>query len=144
MSDGEALYPLEVVLPGIPVSSQSKTARNREAWKQRVASAARLRQLETYELGFLDDRALDVTIYYFPSDPMEGDIDNIVKPIVDAMIGVAYLDDKIVERVTVQKFEPEGGWEFLAPSDRLAFALDIEPPVVYIRVNDDLSWRRVQ
>lgn len=29
------------------------------------------------------------TIFYFPSAAMQGDIDNIVKPILDALVGVA-------------------------------------------------------
>lgn len=143
MSDEETLYPFEFLIEGVPVSVQTKSAKSREAWKERVREAARERQRETYELGFLDDRALAVSIFYFPNEPMEGDVDNVVKPIIDAMITVAYLDDRVVERVIVQKFEPDGGWEFSDPSDRLAAALDVQPPVVYIRVDDDLSWRRV-
>jgi crossover junction endodeoxyribonuclease RusA len=143
MSDGETLYPLEVVLQGTPVSLQSPKPTRREAWKDRVAGATCDRQRETYELGFLDDRALAVTIYYFPNAPMDGDVDNIVKLILDGMKGFAYLDDDVVERVVVQKFEPEVRWEFGAVTDQLALALDTEAPVVYIRVDDDLSWRRV-
>lgn len=75
--------------------------------------------------------------------PMDGDLDNIVKPILDALINVAYMNDRDVERVIVQKFEPEVEWDFANPSDRLARALDTAPPVVYIRVDDDLSWRRL-
>lgn len=142
MRDGETLYPLEIVLQGIPVSLQTKIAKHREAWKRKVADAARKRQRETYELGILDNRALAVTIYYFPSDPMEGDIDNIVKPIMDALVGIAYIDDRVVERVVVQKFEPEVEWDFSAPSERLALSSETEPPVLYIRIDDDLSWRR--
>lgn len=142
MSD-ETPYPLEIFLQGVPVSLQTKSAKNREAWKARVSEVTLERRNATYELGFLDDRALSVRIYYFPGEPMVGDIDNIVKPIMDGMIGVAYLDDRVVERVVVQKFEPDGGWEFAAPSEQLAVVLDMEPPVVYIRVEDDLSWRRV-
>jgi hypothetical protein len=143
MADEDTLYPLEVVLQGTPLALQSKSAAHRQAWRQRVRDATRDRQRETYELGFLDERALAVTIYYFPSAPMEGDVDNIVKLILDGMKGFAYLDDHAVERVTVQKFEPDEDWEFLTPTDQLAFALDMEAPVVYIRVDDDLSWRRV-
>ena len=55
---------------------------------------------------------------------MIGDIDNIVKPIMDALIHVAYMDDKDVERVAVQKFEPQVEWDFAEPSDQLAAALD--------------------
>jgi hypothetical protein len=115
----------------LQASSQSK-----ERWKKKVTEAARRQQQESYELGFLDNRALAVTIYFIASDPMEGDIDNIVKPIMDSLIGV-------VERVVVQKFEPEGGWNFSNPSDRLSAALDKQPPVVYVCVDDDLSWRKL-
>jgi Holliday junction resolvase RusA-like endonuclease len=143
MSDGESLYPLEVILQGTPVAFQSRLPPRRKAWREKVRQAAGERQRETYELGFLDDRALGVTIYYFPSAPMEGDVDNIVKLILDGMKGVAYLDDHAVERVVVQKFEPETDWEFSGVTDQLAVALATEAPVVYIRVDDDLSWRRL-
>ena len=73
---------------------------------------------------------------------MEGDIDNIVKPILDALIGVAYLNDRVVERVLAQKFEPEIDWFFERPTEPLLAALDIEAPVVYIRLDDDGAWRR--
>jgi crossover junction endodeoxyribonuclease RusA len=139
MVDGETLYPLEIFVERVPASLQA-SRRSRQRWIGEVAEAARERQRATYELGLLDNRPLAATIYYFPSAPMEGDIDNIIKPIMDGLNGVAYLDDKVVERVIVQKFEPEGGWEFSAPSDQLA-ALDRSPPVVYVRVDDDLSWR---
>jgi crossover junction endodeoxyribonuclease RusA len=142
MADEETLYPLEIFIEGVPVSLQA-SSQSKERWKKKVTEAARRQQQETYELGFLDNRALAVTIYFIASDPMEGDIDNIVKPIMDSLIGVAYLDDKVVERVIVQKFEPEGGWNFSDPSDRLLAALDKLPPVVYVCVDDDLSWRKL-
>ncbi|MFL6858831.1 MAG: RusA family crossover junction endodeoxyribonuclease [Allosphingosinicella sp.] len=137
------MYPLEVILQGTPVGLQSKNPLRRDAWKQQVRQATLERQKATYELGFLDERTRAVTIYYFPSAPMEGDVDNIVKLILDGMTGVAYLDDHVVERVVVQRFEPETGWEFSGLTDQLAVALDTEVPVVYIRVDDDLSWRRL-
>jgi crossover junction endodeoxyribonuclease RusA len=142
MADQETLYPVEFFIEGVPVSLGSSN-RSRDRWKAIVAYTARQRQRETDELGFLDNRALAVTIYYFPSAPMEGDIDNIVKPILDALIGIAYLDDGVVERVVSQKFEPQVDWAFAAPSDRLATALDKPAPIVYVRVDDDLSWRRL-
>lgn len=142
MSD-DTLFPFEIVIEGTPISHQAKTAASKDAWKQRVNSAARDRQELTYQLGFLDDREVAVTIYYFTSEPMEGDIDNIVKPILDALIAVAYLDDKVVERVVVQKFEPGTNAVFSSPTAQLAKALDLQPPVVYIRVDDDLGWRAI-
>ncbi len=36
-----------------------------------------------------------------------GDIDNIVKPILDALCHHIYMDDRQVQRLVVQKFEPD-------------------------------------
>jgi Holliday junction resolvase RusA-like endonuclease len=141
MPEGEKLYPFEVVVQGTPLSQQAKIAKHREAWKKQVTEAARKHQYETCEQVLLYPQPLAVTLCYFPSALMDSDIDNIVKPIMDALIGVAYVNDRIVERVTGQKFEPEVERELSAPSDQLALASDMEPPVVYIRVDDDLSWR---
>ena len=83
------------------------------------------------------------TIFYFPPTTMQGDIDNIVKPILDGMIAVAYPDDKFIEKVVVQKFEPGVAWTFPSPSATLATAIDAEKPSLYIRLDDDLRWRQV-
>jgi Holliday junction resolvase RusA-like endonuclease len=138
------LYPLEFFVAGTPISSQSSN-KSKERWKEIVANAARARARETDELGFLDPdlRPTSVTIYYFLPHRMPGDIDNIVKPILDAMIRIAYVDDRAVERLVVQKFEPAAPRDFADPSLQLVAALDFDPPVVYIRIDDDLSWRRL-
>ncbi|MDP3896471.1 MAG: RusA family crossover junction endodeoxyribonuclease, partial [Mesorhizobium sp.] len=103
---------------------------------------ARERIAATVELSWLDERPLSATIYYFPVAPMEGDIDNIVKPILDAMVGVAYSNDRVIERVLAQKFEPDVGWSFRQPSEILARTLEAGAPVVYICLDDDLAWRQ--
>ena len=139
-----SLYPLEVVIQGVPVSLQAKRAQSRILWKERVARIARDRKREVDEVGFLDERPVAASIFYFPVSPMAGDIDNIVKPILDSLVGIAFLDDQAVERVLVQKFEPDKEWTITRPSDRLALALVTAPPVVYVRVDDDLSWRMLR
>jgi hypothetical protein len=78
---------------------------------------------------------LAVTIYIFPGARMAGDVDNRVKPILDAMCGCVYVDDDQVERIVVQKFEPGRAFPFAAPSSVLATALAAEEPVVL------LEWR---
>ena len=42
-----------------------------------------------------------VTLFYFPEAAMQGDIDNIVKPILDALAQHIYIDDAQVERLVV-------------------------------------------
>jgi hypothetical protein len=138
----ETLYPLEFFVGGTPISLQAGTA-SKERWKATVKKIALERARATDEVGWLDRRPLSVTICYFPVAPMEGDIDNIVKPIMDALLTIAYIDDRDVERIIAQKFEPDVEWGFANPSEQLSAALDTAPPVVYVRVDDDLSWRRL-
>jgi hypothetical protein len=140
LADLETPYPLEFFIAATPISLQGSAA-SKHRWKAAVEAAARERIREKVELHFLDRRSIGLTIYYFASALMQGDIDNIVKPIMDALVGVAYMDDKDVERVVIQKFEPGVEWVFADPREKLAAALDTDPPVVYIRIDDDLSWR---
>jgi hypothetical protein len=74
---------------------------------------------------------------------MEGDVDNIVKLIVDGMNGIVYPNDRLIERVVVQKVEPGVVVVFHSVTPTLARALETDPPAIYIRIDDDLSWRQV-
>lgn len=51
------------------------------------------------EFYFIDQRPLATTIFYFPPTAMGGDVDNIVKLIVDGMVAVIYPDDRFLERI---------------------------------------------
>lgn len=140
MVDGdlEIDFPVEFRLSGMPVSLQAKRAVNRDRWKERVSRAALGARGEERWLG---EKPVAATIFIFPAGEMDGDIDNVVKPILDALRGVIYFDDRQVERVLVQKFEPGRIREFDAPSAALAEALETRPPLVYIRLDDDISRR---
>lgn len=74
---------------------------------------------------------------------MDGDVDNIVKLILDGMLQIVYRNDRVVERVLVQKIEPGMIVEFASITDKLEEAVETEHPVVYIRIDDDLSWREI-
>jgi crossover junction endodeoxyribonuclease RusA len=62
---------------------------------------------------------------------------NIVKPILDALGQHIYVDDRQVERVWVQKFEPDNIFQFSAPSVTLAGAIEGDKPLLYVRLSDD-------
>ena len=70
---------------------------------------------------------------------MQADIDNCAKPILDAMGRFIYKDDRQVDRIVVQKFEPERPLEVRdAPTESLATALTAQEPTVYVKVGADL------
>lgn len=80
---------------------------------------------------------MSVTLFYLPNEPMEGDIDNIVKPILDALGKHVYRDDSQVERIVVQKFEPPNVFNFEQPTETFLAAIEGMKPVLYIRVSND-------
>lgn len=124
-------FPFEFVVSGTPVSLGGSSG-SREAWKREVRSASK----EVLPEGhWLTKARMAVTMYYFPAEEMQGDIDNIVKPILDSLTKHIYFDDNQVERVVVQKFEPEVSFAFADPSKRLAEAIAGDKPKLYIRIS---------
>jgi hypothetical protein len=78
-----------------------------------------------------------LTLFYFPAERRQGDVDNIVKLILDALCKHIYMDDSQVERVLVQKFEPGNIFPFRSPSSGLEIALGRIKPVLYVRLSND-------
>lgn len=125
--------PIEFTVEGTAVSLQA-SARTRNTWKAVVrAAGAAARPSGSWALT---DRVA-VTIFYFPESQMAGDVDNIIKPILDALCNMIYVDDDQVERVLVQKFEPGNIFSFSDPSPLLAAALAANRSTVYIKITDD-------
>jgi Holliday junction resolvase RusA-like endonuclease len=136
-------FPIEFLINDTPRSHQSKNNNGKEWWKLKVGQMAKAHVDTLREWVFLDERPLAATVFYFPPAKMDGDVDNIVKLILDGMKKVIYLEDSVIERVTVQKFEPGTTWTFRSLTSRLEEAMETELPVFYIRIDDDLSWRDV-
>jgi crossover junction endodeoxyribonuclease RusA len=130
----EIEFPIEFLVEGTPVSLGAKRAATKNEWKERVKAASVIALSRPH---FASRDRMAVTIYNFPDQPMQGDVDNIVKLIIDALCQHIYIDDRLVERVVVQKFEPGNVFVFPAPSQTLAMALEAPRPVVYIRVSND-------
>ena len=129
----EIAFPIEFLVFGTPVSSQAERSKACEQWKERVKKSSKLALPQPH---FVSDDRIAVTLYYFPAEPMQGDVDNIVKLVLDAMSRHIYLDDRQVERVVVQKFEPGNSFDFPEPSATMTAALEAERPVLYVRVSN--------
>ena len=130
----ELQFPIEFLVAGTPVSFQSRHARSRDDWKRRVREASFNALPEDH---WATGGRIAATLFFFPDRPMQGDVDNIVKLVLDALARHIYLDDRQVERVVVQKFEPERVFPFASPSARLKEALGGDRPILYVRISDD-------
>jgi hypothetical protein len=127
-------FPIEFLVSGTPVSFQSARAQSKLRWKEIVKEASRAAIPEGH---FAHEGRLAATLFYFPVGHVPGDVDNIVKLILDALTRHIYLDDAQIERVVVQKFEPDRIFPFADPSPILAAALEAPKPVLYVRISDD-------
>ena len=130
----ELQFPIEFLVSGTPVSAQAKQSRSRDDWKRRVREASSDVLPEDH---WASAGRIAATLFFFPNRPMQGDVDNIVKLVLDALATHIYLDDRQVERVVVQKFEPENVFPFAYPSARLEEALTGDKPILYVRLSDD-------
>lgn len=129
----EPPLPFEFNVFGTPLSLG---ARYKSRWQDTVRAAAAA-ALPRAPIWLLTD-PIAVTIYIFPDGRLVGDVDNRVKPILDAMSQTLYTDDELVERVVVQKFEPGAIYPFANPSAALVEALEAEKPVVYVKITGDV------
>lgn len=130
----ELSFPIEFLVYGTPVSFQAKNVHARDGWKDRVKAASMGAIPQPH---FVSDQRMAVTLYYLPDGPMPGDVDNIVKLVLDALNAHIYLDDAQVERVVIQKFEPGNVFSFSNPSTTVVDAITGSKPVLYVRVSND-------
>jgi crossover junction endodeoxyribonuclease RusA len=135
-------FPIEFLIRDTPRSHQSDNSKGKERWKRKVGEIAGMHARKLKDFFFIDERPLAATIFYFPPAPMKGDVDNIVKLIVDGMVAILYPDDRFIERIVVQKFEPGSEYVFNSLTPTLEQAVETDPPIIYIRIDDDLSWRQ--
>lgn len=84
----------EMLIPKRPLSLQAKS-HNLQAWKDYVYGRAR----NDWKSGTPYEKSgLRLTLVYL-CDDSPADIDNIVKPIQDALVGVIYADDSLITDV---------------------------------------------
>ena len=126
--------PIEFNVLGTPVSFQSDNGKAKAEWKAKVLQAAQA-VVEPGSWAFMEER-LAVTLYYFPLEPMPGDVDNIIKLTLDALAPAIYTDDGLIDRVLVQRFDPQASFTFDAPSAKLVEAMAIDAPVLHVRIQE--------
>lgn len=88
-------YLFEMLIPHRPISHQAKNRENLQAWKDLIYGRAR----REWQGGApYQKQGLRFTLVYL-CDDSPADIDNIIKPIQDALVGVVFADDALVSDV---------------------------------------------
>lgn len=122
----------EFVIAGPPVSQQARRRRRRDEWKEAVRAAA-----ESYWPADAPPFVgpLAVTIYYFYEDAAL-DVDNLVKPFLDALIGLVYEDDRQISDLVCRRRDFRGPFVVRDVSPTLADGLVGGREFLYVRVED--------
>ncbi|WP_417477708.1 RusA family crossover junction endodeoxyribonuclease [Maricaulis sp.] len=125
-------FPIEIFLSGNPRSLQA-AAQSLRQWKATVSDAIRDKLPEN---AFLSEAPMKATFIWFSDSENVGDLDNILKPILDACVRVVIVDDDQVQSISADLFPPSRIADFSNPTATLAQALDADRPGVYFRLEE--------
>lgn len=121
----------ELLLPRRPVSYQAKNSENKQAWKDYIYGRA----FALWKQNPISTGALRFTVVYLcESDPC--DINNIIKPIQDALNSLIYADDGLIWDVTGHMRLLSDPIDIVGLPTQLANAVIQGAECVYIRVTE--------
>ena len=93
------MLPFEFIIDGPPVSQQTRRRARLRTWRATVKQAAE-KDWPRETLPITEPVMLKVTYFY---DRVSIDVDNIIKPIQDALKGLVYVDDDQVTDILSRK-----------------------------------------
>ncbi len=131
--------PFEFIVNGPPISLQTKRRSRLQAWKATVRQEA-----ERYWTIGSPPTAELVTIaitYYFEGASL--DVDNMIKPIQDALNGLVYADDKQVSDAVGRKRDLDGSFRIKGMSPVLAEGFCRGNEFLHIRVEEAPDHREL-
>lgn len=131
--------PFEFIVNGPPVSLQTRRRANLRAWKATVRQEAE-RYWPVGSPPTTDIIRITITYYY------EGaalDVDNMIKPIQDALIGLVYDDDRQVTDAVGRKRDLDGSFRIKGMSPLLAEGFCRGHEFLHIRIESAPDHREL-
>jgi Holliday junction resolvase RusA-like endonuclease len=126
------VLPFELIIDGTPVSQQTRRRARLHEWKQKIRDEAE-RYWPTEEPPY--NGLVMMTVIYF-YDTVLMDVDNITKPISDALSKLVYWDDRQITDSLVRKRNLNGNLRIENPSEMLAEALSRGGEFLFIVVEE--------
>jgi crossover junction endodeoxyribonuclease RusA len=127
------MLPFEFVIAGPPMSARSHYPDKLADWKARVAAEAALHWRQPLFRG----NVYVVVTYYHEGVVARLDADNMVKPILDAMTGVVYRDDRQASHIEVRSVNLDDGYMGRDVGKLLATKLMAGGEFLHIRVEEE-------
>mgnify|MGYP001147952002 CR=1 FL=1 len=126
---------LEFVVPGPPVSHQQKSPQGKwglRSWKAAIEEMAR----RSWTSPSLRGPLKVVVINFYDVDNPTIDIDNMAKPIFDALEGVVYVNDRQIRQAEIAHLEIDAPFTVAGAARIIVDALREGERFVYVRVED--------
>ena len=110
------MLPIEFVIDGPPVSQQARRRERVRQWRDTVRRSAE-QHWPTEELPVTGPIMLTIMYFY---DGVAMDLDNLPKPILDALKGLVYLDDDQITDIVCRKRNRNSDLRLENPSSLLS------------------------
>ena len=124
----------EFLIPKRPVSLQTKNRKNLQLWKNFVCTEA----MKNWSGIPHNGNELHLTLIYLcDDDPV--DVDNIIKPIQDALVGTIYNDDLLISDVESHRRPLTGTFDITKYPALLVNGILSGVECVYVRITDSQS-----
>ncbi|MBW4559298.1 MAG: RusA family crossover junction endodeoxyribonuclease [Trichormus sp. ATA11-4-KO1] len=132
------IVPFEFLIARRPVSLQAKNKKNLQAWKNFVRSEAQ----KIWQDGIpIQDTHVQLTLIYL-CDDYPPDIDNIIKPIQDALVNLVFADDILVSDVDSHRRFMSDPIDIINLPLLLQHGIFLGKECVYIKVSQSQSLEK--
>jgi Holliday junction resolvase RusA-like endonuclease len=125
------VLPFEFVIAGPPVSQQTRRRRRLRLWIESVRAEA----FRHWQGQLAPDGPVRIRLTYF-YDGVALDLDNIAKPVLDALKGLAYLDDDQVTDIVLGKRDLGADLRIENPSAVLAGGFELGTEFLHVLVEE--------
>lgn len=131
MSGQPVSLPVDFVVLGVPVSQQTRNRQRLQGWRSKVAAHATATTASATPT--LED--VEVTIVYYHRGDEPPDVDNVIKPVQDALCGTVIHDDAQVQDVRSSRRSLDGPFKVSGMSRALADGFVAGGDFVHVRVS---------
>jgi len=126
------MRPFEFIIPKRPVSQQTRRRENLRAWKEYVRTVAEVSWSQEHAKG---TGPICITLIFL-FDEVALDVDNIIKPIQDALVGLAFDDDHLVTDAISRRRNLKTQFVLEDVSPILMSGFDLKDEFVYVKISD--------
>lgn len=124
--------PFEFTVEGPPLSHQTRDQTKLKAWQSKVRAAA----ANTWTVKPVRQRLRFKVAYYHEDETIVFDLDNMVKPIQDALNGLIYIDDRQITYTDIAKMPIDDPFRIRGVSMTLLQAFSSGKVFLHVRVEE--------